>query len=111
MNSAPAIPIEIGQFLAQVVMRRRRVALLRSLAIAITFAILWMLLWAVVDRLAALPPSARIAIDIVNVLTIAALLARPLVKLLMRRFDWRAAAALVESRRPEFGQRLLTVTS
>ena len=47
------------------------------------------LLWAVADRLLALPASARITIDVVNVLMIAALLARPLVKLLMRRFDWR----------------------
>src|SRR5436190_7722504 len=111
MESSQTIPTEIRRFLAQVVSRRRRTALLQAAALSITFAILWMLCWAMVDRLLAMPAWARVVIDIVNIVGTTALLVRPVFNLLFARSDWRAAAALVESRRPEFHQQLLTVTA
>jgi hypothetical protein len=111
MSDSTEIPTQISDFLRQVVVRQRRVALLRAVAMAITFALVWILAWSLVDRFVALAPRMRIAIDVINLAAIAALVIRQLSRVLRRRIDWLTAARMVDRHRPEMGQRLQTLVS
>lgn len=110
MSSCSTLPPAIRSFLRGYIARVRRIALLRATGIALACFLGWMLLCCLIDRFAHLSWGLRLVTLVVG--TAAAL--TPLVPrlLAMRRPpDLVAAAAAVEQRNPQFGQRLLTVTS
>src|SRR5438874_4309334 len=108
MSDPSIIPGSMRRYLRRFVLRRRGVALLRGLGLAATFAMSWMLAWAVVDRLAPLPGFVRAILFVLNIAVVAALLLRPMRAFLWPRFDWHAAAAQIERRDPRFAGRLET---
>lgn len=110
MNDSNEIPTTITQPLMRFVQRRRRLALAGSVARAISFALVWLLLWAIVDRLLRLSASTRWIVLIVGILGLVACLARALVALFRTRIDWTAAAEQVERRDRALNGRLATVT-
>ncbi len=106
-----AMPLEVGQYVGDFVARRKLVAFAAALGWTVVTLLGWLLLWALIDRLAPLPPRLRIGLLAGDALIVVGLLLRPFVGLVRgrRATDWAGAAAGIESREPAFGQRLVTV--
>jgi hypothetical protein len=105
------LPPEVRTFVGAFVVRQRRVALLGAAGWAAAFALAWLVVDCVLDRVLHLSQGLRWALLAANVIGILVLLAPPLARMLRRRIDWLAAAAQIESRGGHFGQRLQTITS
>ena len=111
MSPIDVLPPEVRGYVRRFVNRRRRLALLKALGLAVAFALSWMLLWCMADRLIAFPGRLRLALLVIGAAAVTVLLARPLRGALRRRIDWIEAAGQIESRNTVFAQRLQTLTS
>lgn len=111
MTEAANIPSNIRRYIAGFVARRRRTALLRRCGVTLSFVLLWLLLWTLVDRVVPEPGVIRLMLLACNVVVAIVLLSRPIKAILSRRFDWRAAAAQIEQRDPRFIGKLETSIS
>lgn len=111
MTIADTLPPDIREYLAVFAARRQRLSLLKAGGSAIAFALVWILAWCVVDRLAALPTWIRLTLLCGGVLGVLVILAWPLWLIVRRRKDWVDAAEAVERQSPVFSERLETITS
>lgn len=109
--STTFVPAEIRSYVGAFVWRRRWVALLRAVGWAIAFAVAWLSLCCVADRILALDRVVRSALLAANILGILALLWPAVARMFRKRIDWTAAAAQIEGRGEKFAQRLVTITS
>jgi hypothetical protein len=111
MSDPSIIPNAIRQYLRDYVARARRIALFASFGRAIALVLLWMMLWAIIDRIAPLPRAARGMVLLWNLMMAIAILAQPLRVAFARRFDWHAAASQIERRDSRFAGRLEVAVS
>src|SRR5436190_1635196 len=88
MSNPAIIPPAIRRYLRRHILRRRAIALLRSVAMACIAASVWMLAWALVDRLLPLPAAIRVSLLTIVVVAIVWILFRPIRRALLPRFDW-----------------------
>src|SRR5579859_3128451 len=110
MTTLSSLSPTIRDYLDGFVVRSRRAALARSAGAALAACGGWAVLWCVADRFLQLPQAVRL-IGLLGAVALAlAIVVRPLMSL-RRRVDWVRAAWEVERGNPEFGQRLITVTS
>src|SRR5437868_506807 len=91
MSDPAVIPQSIRRYVQSYVAKRRRVALIRSVGLAAAIAILWLLFWAIFDRLLPMPSAIRSMLLLANICLFAWTLARPIRAMLTRRFDWHVA--------------------
>src|SRR3954447_10688226 len=111
MSAAVAIPIELQRYLRRYVARARRVMAARAVGVGVAFALLWLLLWALVDRLVPMHSGVGGALLLPDLCIVAMLRAHPLWRLITPRVEWTLAAAAIERRDRRWGERLQTVTS
>jgi hypothetical protein len=101
----------IADYLRRFIQRRRRVAAVRAISLAIMLSLLWLLAWGVVDRFLSLLALVRMF----NLLLLGAIAAwivhQPLSAWLDRRIDWLAAARQLDRRDPQFNELLPTIVS
>jgi hypothetical protein len=105
------LPPAVRTYVHDFEVRARRLALLRGIGIAAAALLGWMLACCLVDRAAQLGPMTRSCLLVLGVIAAAVLLWRPIAKALRKDVDWTDAAQRIESRTPDFGQRLVTVVS
>ena len=91
--------------------RARRLALVRGVGLAAAVFSVWMIACCVCDRFAHFTSATRLALLMAGGVAVIAILWRPVRASLRREVDWVDAADRVEQRNPQFGQRLVTVTS
>jgi hypothetical protein len=97
-------------YLDDFIVRSRRVALLRRLAMALCVFLMWAIVCCIVDRFAHLPGIVRLAALCAGIIALAVLVT-PSLLAFRRRADWKSVAVEIERQNPRFGQRLITVTS
>src|SRR5262245_36687223 len=105
------LPASIRELLARFVRRRRRVALVRALGVAVALAALWLLVWGLVDRLVLLPGVVRAALLFMLASVVTWVLVFPLRAVMRRDIKWIDVARQIEQRDRRFGEALVTVVS
>ncbi len=105
------LPPVLAGFVRRFVVRSRRLAVFRALGLAISFMLIWTLLWALADRMNPLTQMLRVLLLCVQSALGIALLWRPSVRLLWGAIPWRAAADEIEARDAGFGGGLETSIS
>jgi hypothetical protein len=105
------LPGSVGALLASFVRRRRRVALVRAMGVAVLVAALWLLSWGLVDRLVPLHGTLRAALLCLLASAVTWVLMRPLRAVLRRDVSWVEAARQIEQRDDRFNEALVTVVS
>jgi hypothetical protein len=111
LSTISVLPPAVRTYLRDFEARTRRLALLRGIGIAMAALLGWTLACCLIDRAAQLGPTTRSWLLGVGVIAAAVLLWWPIAKALRNELDWTEAAQRIESRTPDFGQRLVTVVS
>jgi hypothetical protein len=91
-------------------LQARWVAIGAAFSWAISFVTVWIVLWSLLDEQVQLARVARLSILIAGCVSCIGIVGAP-IYLLFRKRDLVAAAMEIESRRPKFDQRLITVAS
>jgi len=105
------LPPDLREYVGAFSARRRRLALVRAVALATTVAIVIVLASCLVDRLAALSAPVRLALLVLNGVVVALVLWRPIRQCMRRDVDFLYESRAIERRDARFGERLQTVTS
>lgn len=110
-SAAAQIPKALAEPLWRFVLKRRQMAFLRALALALLLVSLWLLSWAVVDRFVPLPVWVRLGLLVVLCGLIYRVMREPLHAIVRGEVDWRGAAWQFEQHSPGLGEALATVVS
>ncbi len=110
MGPHSELPPKLRRYLREDELRARRLAVVRSMGIALTILLLWTLIACAADRLLHLAAGPRIGLLAIALICALWVMAQALVAL-RARMDWIATAARIEHHNPQFGQGLLTVIS
>ncbi|HTL29148.1 MAG TPA: hypothetical protein VL282_08005, partial [Tepidisphaeraceae bacterium] len=111
IGAITSLPPAVHDYVNGFVTRRRRIDALRALGVALSFAAVWMLWWAMIDRFFQLPQNARTALLALDLLAMVVICWRPMKALIRREMSWQRVAMQIERRNPRFGERLVTITS
>ena len=105
------LPPSVHDYVNGFVTRQRRIDAIRALGVALSFASVWILWWALIDRFFQLPQNARAAMFGLNLIAIGVICWRPMKALIRREMSWPIVSMQIERRNPRFGERLVTITS
>lgn len=111
MSVLSVLPPSVQSYVHDFDARARRLALVRAIGVAVAVFSTWMLVCCAIDRFAQLTSSVRGAMLLIGVIAVVIILWRPARASLHTHVDWIDAAARIERRDPQFGQRLVTVAS
>lgn len=111
MSTISVLPPAVRTYVHDFDARARRLALLRGIGIALVAMLGWFLACCLVDRVAQLGSTTRLCLLAAGVVGTGVLAWRTIARALRGEVDWARAAQHIESRTPEFGQRLVTVVS
>lgn len=111
MSSDTLLPPIIHAYLRDFIIRRRRLMLLRSLGIALSFFTGWLILWCLADHLIQLDAMARFIGLATGIFLGLIILFPALRESLYARINWVASAEEIEDRDPRFGEQLQTLVS
>jgi hypothetical protein len=110
-GSIRALPAPIVKYLRRFHWRKKQLAILRAFGRAIAAGLLWGIIWCLVDRFARLGSWTRTAALATGLAMILWIILRSALRAFIQSPQWTAVAADIEKRRPEFGQRLMTLVS